>query len=258
MMLQVMTFNLRYADQTPPHSWPQRRPVTSELLRQFAPDIIGTQEGFYSVLRDIGRDRPEFDWIGTGRDGGSNGEFAAIFYRRDRFEPLEFDHFWLSDTPDVVASSSWGNRCVRMASWVRLRELQSGREFYVCNTHLDHESQIARERGAALIAARLSELRIELPIILTGDFNADARSNRAYDTLIEAGFSDAWFGAEERSGPNVASFHGYQAPVSGAHIDWILTRGAVQSKAARLVNFSMNGQMPSDHFPVIATLELQS
>ncbi len=256
MTLQVMTFNLRYADETPPHSWPRRRPVTSELLRQLAPDIIGTQEGFRFVLEEISSDRPEFSWIGTGRDGGDNGEYAAIFYRRERFEALEHGHFWLSDTPDAVASRSWGNRCVRMATWVRLRELKGGREFVVCNTHLDHESQIARERGAALIVQKMDELRTDLPLILTGDFNALARANRAYDTLIGAGFSDAWFEANERSGPDFASFHGYANPVRGAHIDWILTRGAVQSKSARLVDFGMGGQMPSDHFPVMATLEL--
>jgi len=251
-----MTFNLRYADDTPPHSWPQRRPVTSELLRQCAPDIVGTQEGLDGPLQEIAHDRPEFSWIGTGRDGGANGEYAAIFFRRDRFEMLEWNNFWLSDTPEVVASRSWGNRCVRMATWVRLSERESGREFVVCNTHLDHESQVAREKGAALIVQKMNELPGDLPLILTGDFNADARANRAYDSLIEAGFRDAWFEASERSGPNCASFHGYRTPVAGANIDWILTRGAVQSKSARLVDFSMNGQMPSDHFPIMATLEL--
>ena len=253
--VQVMTFNLRYATQTPPHSWPQRRPVISELLRQCAPDIIGTQEGFHFALEDIALDRPEFSWVGTGRDGGGNGEHAAIFFRRDRFEMLEHEDFWLSDTPGVEASRSWGNRCVRMATWIRLREAESGRELVVCNTHLDHESQLARERGAALIAEKMNELPTDSLLILTGDFNAQARGNRAYDILIDAGFSDAWFEASERNGPDFASFHGYQKPVRGAHIDWILTRGAVKSKSARLVDFGSNGQMPSDHFPVMATLE---
>lgn len=256
MMLQVMTFNLRYADEKPPHSWPARRPVTSELLRQCAPDIIGTQEGLDEPLQQIASDRPEFSWIGTGRDGGANGEYAAIFYRRDRFEMLEWNNFWLSDTPEVAASRSWGNRCVRMATWARLRELPSGRKFVFCNTHLDHESQVARERGAALIVERMNQLSPDLPLILTGDFNAESRANRAYDIFIEAGFRDAWFEASEQSGPDVASFHGYGTPVRGAHIDWILTRGAVQSKSARLVDFRLNGQTPSDHFPVMASLEL--
>jgi len=40
----------------------------------------------------------------------------AIFYRKDRFEPREFDHFWLSDTPNVVASTTWGNSNRRMVN----------------------------------------------------------------------------------------------------------------------------------------------
>jgi hypothetical protein len=52
---------------------------------------------------------PDYEWIGLGRDGGNHGEFMAVFYRVTRFEPLEFDHFWLSDAPNVVASSTWGS-----------------------------------------------------------------------------------------------------------------------------------------------------
>ncbi len=252
-----MTFNLRYASETPPHTWSARRSVTSECLRQCAPDIIGTQEGFYHALRDIARDRPEYAWIGQGRGGGSRDEFAAIFYKRDRFEPLEFDYFWLSDTPNIVGSNTWGGACVRMATWARFRDLTTGDEFFFCNTHFDHESQTAREKSAALLVQQLNSLKADLPIILTGDFNAPARANRTYDILIQAGFCDAWFAAPERSG-KFASFHGYETPVVGAHIDWILTRGAVQSSAARLVEFQQNGQHPSDHFPIAATLELES
>lgn len=252
-----MTFNLRYASATPPHTWAQRLPVVSELLQRSAPDLIGTQEGFYGPLRDIARDRPEFGWIGLGREGGSRGEFAAVFYRRERLEPLEFDHFWLSDTPEVVGSSSWGNRCVRMATWVRFRDLQNGREFGFWNTHLDHESQLARERGAALIAQRVQERQGELPVVLVGDFNAQARANPAYDAFMNAGWSDSWFGATRRAGENFASFHGYEAPVpDGPHIDWILTRGAVRADETRVENFELGGQYPSDHFPISATLRI--
>src|SRR5687768_17566799 len=88
--LDVMTFNLRYASPVPPNSWPQRRPVMRELIRKHAPDVIGTQEGVYAQLRDLAADLPEYDWIGLGRDGGSRSEFMAVFYRKDRLEPLEF------------------------------------------------------------------------------------------------------------------------------------------------------------------------
>jgi hypothetical protein len=40
-----MSFNLRFASDTPPNSWPERRPVMRELLRQERPQLLGTQEG---------------------------------------------------------------------------------------------------------------------------------------------------------------------------------------------------------------------
>ena len=93
--LVVMTYNLRYASARPPNAWPDRRPLMRDSIRELSPDLIGTQEGVYHQLKELHFDLPEYDWIGLGRDGGSRGEFMAIFYRPERLEPLEFDHFWL-------------------------------------------------------------------------------------------------------------------------------------------------------------------
>lgn len=179
LSLCVMTFNLRYASATPPNAWPQRRPVMKACLEQYNPDLIGTQEGLYPQLKDIAADLPGYAWIGTGRDGGSRGEFMAVFYRRERFEPVEFDHFWLSDTPNVIASSTWGNTNRRMVTWVRFRDRANGREFYFWNTHLDHALQPAREKAAALIRERVDALKTRLPVLLVGDFNAEAGAEQS-------------------------------------------------------------------------------
>jgi len=105
--LTVMTYNLKFASTNPPNAWPARRPLVREVIRQIAPDVIGTQEGLYEQLKDIAADLPEYDWIGLGRNGGSRDEFMAVFFRKGRLEPLEFDHFWLSDTCLLYTS-----RCV--------------------------------------------------------------------------------------------------------------------------------------------------
>lgn len=254
--MKIMTFNLRFASPKPPNAWPQRRPVMAACIKQTAPDIIGTQEGVYYQLRDLAADLPDYEWIGTGRDGGSRGEFMAIFYRKARFEPLEYDHFWLSDTPSVVGSTSWGNKNIRMVTWAKFRDKETGREFYLWNTHLDHEVQPAREKGIALILEKIKALNTELPLILTGDFNAVACANKAYDLLIEGGLTDSWFAAAQR-GTDVATFHNYKpATPGGAHIDWIFTRGNITAQHSEVVTFEQNGQQPSDHFPVLATLVL--
>src|SRR5687768_5268874 len=131
--LCVMTFNLRYASDKQPHAWPTRRPIMAECIRNSSPDLIGTQEGLFQQLKDIAADLPAYSWIGLGRDGGSRGEFMAVFYKKDRFEPLEFDHFWLSDTPTVMGSTTWGNTNRRMVTWVRFKDLQTNKQFYFFN-----------------------------------------------------------------------------------------------------------------------------
>ena len=252
----VMTFNLRYASTQKPNAWPDRRPVMRDCILQVAPDLLGTQEGVYGQLKDLAADLPDYQWIGLGRDGGSRGEFMAIFYRAQRFEPLEYDHFWLSDTPEVVASTTWGNSNRRMVTWVKFLDRQADRRFYLVNTHLDHQVQAAREKAAALIRERTQTFDRDLPVLITGDFNATAGANPAYEILTAGGeFIDLWASARERRGAVVKTFHGYNGPSPGDdRIDWILARGSVVAESAEIVTFSRQGQYPSDHFPVVTRL----
>ena len=256
--LCVMTFNLRYASDRAPNAWPQRRPVMKDCVKEVGPDLIGTQEGLYPQLKDFAADHPEYDWIGLGREGGSKGEFMAIFYRKDRFEPLEFDHFWLSDTPAVISSSTWGNSNRRMVTWARFMDRKKDKQFYFFNTHLDHEIQDARFKGATLIRQRIEGLNTTLPVILAGDFNAKAGENPAYDVLVnDTCMSDTWTKAAERRGDVVYTFHNFRGPTAGDNrIDWILSRGPVQCLASQIITCGKDGQYPSDHFPVVAWVKL--
>jgi len=255
--LRVMTYNLRYASMKGSEAWPDRRPAMKSLLKQQAPDLMGTQEGVYHQLRDLAADLPEYDWIGTGRDGGSRGEFMAIYYRRERFEPLAYDHFWLSDTPEVIASSTWGNTNRRMVTSVRFKDRRSDKVFHLWNTHLDHALQPAREKAAELIKTRLAKIPSNEPVILMGDFNAEATRNPVYDTLTQGiGFTDSWFAAAQRKNETLNSFNGFAKPVfNSARIDWILYRGEAEVALAEVVvDGSPEGRQPSDHHPVLARM----
>jgi endonuclease/exonuclease/phosphatase family metal-dependent hydrolase len=256
LVVKVMTYNLRYASLQQPHAWPDRRPVMRELIAREAPDVIGTQEGLFLQLRDLAADLPDYEWIGLGRGGGSQDEFTAIFFRRDRFEPVAFDHFWLSDTPHVIGSITWGPKYRRMASWVRLREKSTGREFEVWNTHFDHEVEEARRKSAALIRDLLAKTAAERPLLLVGDFNCAAGRSVAYDLLTrEAGLIDTWTAAPRRANEDLNTFNNFKAPVrAGERIDWILARPPAAVEAAGIVDYEGLAQFPSDHFPVTATV----
>ncbi|WP_200304393.1 endonuclease/exonuclease/phosphatase family protein [Streptomyces adelaidensis] len=256
--LDAMSFNLRYASTVQPNSWAVRRPVMRELLRREAPHVVGTQEGLHQQLLDIEADLgPNYRWIGTGRAGGTRDEFMAVFYDTRRLAPVEYAHFWLSDTPDVAGSNTWGGGSIRMVTWVRFRDLLDGdRQFHFLNTHLDNLSQYARERSAALISQRVAGFDQSLPLVVTGDFNVAAHRNTVYDTMLGAGLVDTWDTAAER-GELYATFHGYRPLIPGGdRIDWILTTPEITVHRSSINTFALNGQFPSDHLPVQTSLTL--
>lgn len=255
--VHVMSFNLRFASSQQPHSWRQRRPVMAELLRAEQPTVIGTQEGLYGQLSDIERDLPDrYDWVGQGRKGGHRDEFVAIFYDTGRLTKLASGNFWLSDTPTVAGSRTWGNDSVRMATWARFVDRRTGKELVVVNTHLDNHSESSRTRGAQLIRDRIAAFGV--PVVLTGDFNSAAERSGAYDVLVrDNGLADAWLTAQDHRTPVYATWHGYRPlEPGGTRIDWILTWGRVTPTTIGINTTQRDGQFPSDHLPVQALLTI--
>jgi endonuclease/exonuclease/phosphatase family metal-dependent hydrolase len=181
-----------------------------------------------------------------------------IFYDSRRLDPLEFDHYWLSDTPEVMGSQTWGGCCPRMVTWVRFLDQRTGRQFYALNTHFEAFDATARANSAALVLARLPAFDPSLPVVATGDFNEPAAAGQTvYDLLVSSGrFVDTWVEAKSRS-PLYATFHGYRPLVpDGPRIDWILTTPGSTTRVASINTFERGGQFPSDHLPVQSVIRL--
>lgn len=256
--LRIMAYNLRNDGDLSPNSWVERKELILELLLRESPDIIGTQECVHEQIQDMNAMLPDYDVIGLGRNGGSKGEYTAIYFKKNRFKVLEYDHFWLSDTPDTIASCSWGNDVTRMVTWIRFLDRETDQQFYLLNTHLDHISERARKEAAKLIIKKVSDFNQALPIILTGDFNTDANTE-PYRVLLEQGkFIDTWDTATSRINEELGTFNDFNDPTGGKErIDWILYRGSVETRMIKIINDQPEGQFPSDHFPVMVDLQIQ-
>ncbi|RKN46705.1 endonuclease/exonuclease/phosphatase family protein [Streptomyces hoynatensis] len=259
--LHVMTFNIRYDAHAAPgtdDSWTDRRPVLAELLGLERPTVLGVQEALYGQVKQVHADLPAaYDWIGLGREGGGRGEYMSIYFDTHRVEPLDYDHFWLSETPNVIGSASWGNTVVRMVTWVRFRDLRTGREFVHVNTHFDHQSENARQRSAALVRERIAGFGPALPVVLTGDFNTPAVTSDSYRILVtEGGLTDVWQAGRQLT-PEWGTFPAYGEPVLHANrIDWILANGNVEVLDVAINTYRKDGRYPSDHVPVQALVRL--
>ena len=171
--LTVMSFNIRYGTANDgDNHWTLRRELLVDVIREADADLVGLQEALDAQVAVLLQALPQYGLVGVGRDDGrARGEHAAILYRRDRFRVSDAATFWFSDTPEVVASRSWGNRITRICTWARFVD-RDGQAFWLYNVHLDHESQPSRERSTALLAERIAGRRVPTePAIVTGDFN---------------------------------------------------------------------------------------
>lgn len=263
--LHVMSFNIRMENtaETEPGEddhWPDREPILVDLLEREQPTLLGVQEAKYGQLPAIERALPEHRMLGYGRQGGSEDEHSAIFFDPGRVLPLAWDQFWLSDTPDVIGSTTWGNRVTRIVVWARFRDQGSGAEFAMVNTHFDHESEQARISSAQAVVDLVDGGPLDgLPVIVTGDFNSPAPDAGAYEHLVVEGpMIDAWDGAQEQLTPAWGTCPGYGEPVEGGdRIDFVLSTEGVDVQRAAINGFtSAEGRYPSDHLPMQALLRL--
>ena len=255
--LTVMSFNIRYGTANDGENrWANRREFLFDVIRQADADLIGLQEALDAQLREILAAVPGYGLVGVGRDDGrTRGEYAAILFRTNRLHVSDSGTFWFSDTPERVASRSWGNTITRICTWARFVD-RDGRAFWHYNVHLDHQSQPSRERSAALLVERIDGRRAsDEPALVTGDFNA-GEDNPALTRMFTAGFADT-FRVKYPDEREVGTFTGFDLKATtGAKIDYVLVPAASEVLDAAIVRTSRDGRYPSDHFPVTARVRL--
>ena len=252
--LSVMSFNIRLpAESDGVDYWETRKPLAVRMLREQQPDVIGLQELVRAQADYLVRELPQYAWFGRGREADGGGEHMGVFYRKDRLKVIESGDFWLSDTPDVAGSITWGHPHPRMVTWALFEQRSDGRRFYLFNTHLPYrdEDEAARLKGAQAIARHLATLPDDVPVVLTGDFNTTPDSDA--HAVLAGTLQDAWTTAPRVEGID-ATFHGFTGKAD-RRIDWIFVRGA-QLESITSVTTRWNNRYPSDHFPLVATLRL--
>ncbi len=255
--LHVMSYNIRFHHERTrpgdPDHWPDRAPRLARLLRLEQPTLLGVQEALYHQLPVVAGALPAgYGMLGYGRAGGSKGEYSAIFYDARRLEALEWDQFWLSDTPELIGSTSWGNDVPRIVTWGRFLDRGTGCELVLVNTHFDHDSQTARERSADAVVQLVHSFPARIPVLVTGDFNADADGSGPYATLVGSGvLDDTWTTAEQRLTPAWGTFPDYgEAVCDDERIDWVLASPGIRVQRSAINPARFAGGHPSDHAPV--------
>ena len=279
----VGSYNIRYKnaqDSLRGDLWTKRCQVICDQVNFMSPDIFGAQEVLYPQLQDMLRGLDGYDYIGVGRDDGKQaGEYAAIFYKKNRVRLLSQGNFWLSETPERPGLG-WDAACIRICTWGKFKNLRTKKKIYYFNLHMDHVGIQARREAAKLVVARIKEIAKGAPVVLTGDFNVD-QDDEIYRIFTDSGvLKDSYVSARLRFAEN-GTFNSFKSDLfTKSRIDHIFvspqtrveaygvltnsywvpdTMTAPSQKASdapQEISFQRyQRRLPSDHYPVFVRLK---
>ena len=268
--IRVGSYNIRLSrgDVGTPNAWDERKADLVDLIKGLDLDAFGLQEVCPDQAQYLRENLSEFAFVGDHRGADRKSDEASpVFYRKDRFEAEKSGTFWLSETPEVPASKSWGTSHTRVCSYLVLRDLTTGKRFCFANTHTDHRSEEAREKGMMLVIERMKEFGAGAPIVFTGDHNC--RDDEPPAQAVRRVLKDARDATETRTKGPCSTFQGFGLYEDGPtvengraykdyRIDYIYV-----SDGTRVLDFETHDDKrpgtdlyPSDHYPITATILL--
>ncbi|MBR3502632.1 MAG: endonuclease/exonuclease/phosphatase family protein [Clostridia bacterium] len=249
--MKIVTFNLRCDNNHDGENrWEFRKGLVLDRLEAEAPDVVGFQEVKPQMGDFLRKHLSGYLCVGCGRGEAFDGENNMIGFRLGRFELMQLETFWLSETP-YKPGSRYPNQsdCPRVCTHAMLRPMEGARLFHVYNTHLDHVSDEARVLGAKAILDRIAEndARWPAPLVLTGDMNA------APDSPAIALFEKA---LKNETPCFTASYHGFGACPEHEQIDYIFSRGFTAARPPVAWSELSFGKHLSDHNALCAFLDM--
>lgn len=253
--MRIMTFNLRFEnDKDGKNSWSNRRGLVVEVIRKYAPCVLGTQEGTRKQLSYLQDNLPDYLISAPERIFDATCQYPTLFYRVAKCGLLSAGEFWLSKTPRQHRSKNWDSAFPRMMSYSLLQDLDANRPFWAVVTHLDHMGAAARREQAKIIAHWVAQ-KTE-PVVLMGDFNA-VPGSPVHDLLgsRRTGLRDTWQALGRPEDQASMTHHGFAGIPQRGRLDWIMVSEQFRVCRATIVRDRFQAGYPSDHYPYMVELE---
>lgn len=249
--LDFVSFNIRCCDDPNGNSIAERAPRLKKVLEPLYADVIAFQEVRPKWVPEIEKYFADQYEIFLAYRSVEKPEGLISLWKKDRYECIEKGHFWCSDTPNEE-SLGWDEKyhCPRICSYSVLREKGRGLSFLVMNTHFGFGDD-CQTKSAKLIKA-FSKRFEKMNVIVSGDFNMTP-SSLGYKEMVESFIDSNDATVSDRR----STYHAYQpSPEQKSHIDYIFCDGEITPESFRILDESVNGKYPSDHFGIYARLLL--
>lgn len=227
--------------------WPLRRATTARTIAALGADAVALQEVYAFQQRYLERRLSEYRFVAAGRTDGTRGERCPVMAHSRTTDVVASRTIWFGPMPDRPGTQLPGASFPRIATSALLAVGEERHLVNVTSTHLDEQSAERRRTAAAQLAASLD---LTLPQVVMGDLNADPDSP-VIDELQAAGLSLV---VPEGS---AGTEHGFTGRTDRRRIDHILVSEHLRVLTAEVVTARRGRALPSDHWPVRATLELR-
>jgi len=278
--IRVLAINVRLSTANDGvNSWANRKDFMTDIIVDGNYDFIGTQETVMHSNPDLNQvtfiasKLPGHGVLGRSREVNPEvGEAMTIFYKKERWKIDDTDQetFWLSDTPDVPGSKTDPQAgCPRTVTVALFHELKggqpTGQSIYIYNTHYDHMSEGARQRGAKQLMDRIAARKNkDIPVVVMGDMNCGERSPAIRYmkgdpmTLDEKEWTPPYklvdtFRVIHPDATEVGTFNGFRAP-GKEKIDYVFVSAGLKTLSAEIIRTQREERYPTDHFPVEAVI----
>lgn len=253
--MRIMSFNIRCTN-VGKDSWEDRIGIVSQTMLESEADSIGVQEAtpeWMATLKETVGEK--YAYVGVGRDDGDNeGEYSAVFYLKDKYEVVDSDTFWLSETPDKP-SFGWDAACRRVCTWVQLKDKETGKQYVHMNTHFDHVGISARKNSVEMIIDKAKTFT-DIPVVFTADMNV-VQGSTNYNQFVDSGyFRDTKFAAPDSM--NYCTYHDTKPDMHKDDvIDYVMINDGFDALTYRVVTEGVDGRFVSDHYPIYADIVMK-
>lgn len=253
--ITVMSFNVRsstIAADTGDRHWDRRKGAVQKMVKEIRPDVIGMQEATKNQRQDLKNLLDGYELFEVPGTGTSKGGNTVMMYNTAVLEALQCKSFFLSSTPEKPSVNGWNEETqYRTTIWAQFRHKESGKEFFVADTHMPLGSE-ARDNTARTNAATLNVSRMkaaagdDAPLFIIGDMNT---------SLPEKGLAPyyEWLSnARDKAMKTDAtlSFNNYGGG-SNSNLDHIFYRNVIVSEFRTVSGKNYGVAYISDHYPVI-------
>lgn len=265
--LRLMTYNMLYNAQDaedkllPKHRWEKRKPRLLEYLFYAKADIIGSQElqedQVQEVMNALGHLYGHYGEKTRQNEGRT--DINAIFFNKNRIELIEAKTIPYKD-----------DKYQNAFTCCYFKDKVSNKKFFVLNTKLSWGSPDRRLAEAIQLIEFANRLPAQEPIIVLGDFNIYPFILHQRNIFFDGDYITQVLTSKNLQDAKVQSAFGHFGPLSsitnskdtlepfigpqlvGFLLDHIFVNDKVDVFTHGIDTAKVNGEYPSDHFPVIA------